>query len=57
MAFRIVKEYGGDFIADEVQTGWGRTGKKWFGIEHWEVEPDVITSAKSLATVCPSASP
>lgn len=48
MAFRIVKEYGGDFIADEVQTGWGRTGKKWFGIEHWEVEPDVITSAKSL---------
>jgi 4-aminobutyrate aminotransferase len=48
IAFKIVKEYGGDFIADEVQTGWGRTGKKWFGIEHWEVEPDVITSAKSL---------
>jgi 4-aminobutyrate aminotransferase-like enzyme len=48
IAFDIVKQYGGDFIADEVQTGWGRTGKKWFGIEHWEVEPDIITSAKSL---------
>jgi 4-aminobutyrate aminotransferase len=43
-----VKQYGGDFIADEVQTGWGRTGNKWFGIEHWEVEPDIITAAKSL---------
>ena len=48
MAFNIVKQYGGDFIADEVQTGWGRTGHKWFGIEHWEVEPDIITAAKSL---------
>jgi 4-aminobutyrate aminotransferase-like enzyme len=49
MAFNIVKQYGGDFIADEVQTGWGRTGHKWFGIEHWEVEPDMITAAKGLA--------
>ena len=49
IAFRIVKQYGGDFIADEVQTGWGRTGKKWFGIEHWQVEPDILTAAKSLA--------
>ena len=48
IVFNIVKQYGGDFISDEVQTGWGRTGKKWFGIEHWEVEPDIITSAKSL---------
>src|SRR5215470_13047828 len=48
IVFNIVKKYGGDFIADEVQTGWGRTGKKWFGIEHWEVTPDIITSAKSL---------
>jgi 4-aminobutyrate aminotransferase len=49
LAFNIVKQYGGDFIADEVQTGWGRTGHKWFGIEHWEVEPDIITAAKGLA--------
>jgi 4-aminobutyrate aminotransferase len=48
IVFNIVKQYGGDFISDEVQTGWGRTGKKWFGIEHWEVMPDIITSAKSL---------
>ncbi|MCU1322907.1 MAG: Alanine--glyoxylate transaminase [Acidobacteriaceae bacterium] len=53
IAFNIVKQYGGDFIADEVQTGWGRTGKKWFGIEHWEVEPDVITAAKSLGNGYP----
>ncbi|HXZ27713.1 MAG TPA: aminotransferase class III-fold pyridoxal phosphate-dependent enzyme, partial [Terriglobales bacterium] len=49
LAFNIVKQYGGDFIADEVQTAWGRTGHKWFGIEHWEVEPDILTSAKGLA--------
>src|SRR3954462_3754126 len=53
MAFSIVKRYGGDFIADEVQTGWGRTGKGWFGIEHWEVEPDIMTAAKSLGNGFP----
>jgi 4-aminobutyrate aminotransferase-like enzyme len=53
MTFNIVKQYGGDFIADEVQTAWGRTGKKWFGIEHWEVEPDIITSAKGLGNGTP----
>ncbi len=49
MVFTIVKKYGGLFISDEVQTGFGRTGKKWFGIEHWEVEPDIITTAKAMA--------
>jgi 4-aminobutyrate aminotransferase len=49
----IVKKYGGIFIADEVQTAWGRTGGKWFGIEHWGVEPDIITSAKGLANGLP----
>jgi 4-aminobutyrate aminotransferase-like enzyme len=53
MAFNIVKQYGGDFISDEVQTGWGRTGRKWFGIEHWEVEPDMITAAKGLGNGVP----
>ena len=53
IAFSIVKKYGGDFISDEVQTGWGRTGKGWFGIEHWEVEPDILTAAKSLANGFP----
>jgi len=50
---RIVQEYGGLFISDEVQTGWGRTGNKWFGIEQWEVTPDVITSAKGMGNGVP----
>jgi len=53
IVFNIVKQYGGLFISDEVQTGWGRTGRKWFGIEQWEVYPDIITSAKGLANGMP----
>ncbi|MES1260582.1 MAG: aspartate aminotransferase family protein [Acidobacteriota bacterium] len=49
----IVRQYGGLFIADEVQTAWGRTGGKWFGIEHWGVQPDIITSAKGLGNGLP----
>ena len=49
----IVRKYGGLFIADEVQTAWGRTGGKWFGIEHWGVQPDIITSAKGLGNGLP----
>jgi len=50
---KIVRDAGGLFISDEVQTAWGRTGKKWFGIEHWSVVPDIITSAKGLANGSP----
>ena len=49
----IVKKFGGLFISDEVQTGWGRLGGKWFGIEKWGVTPDIITSAKSLGNGAP----
>jgi 4-aminobutyrate aminotransferase-like enzyme len=49
----IVKAAGGLFISDEVQTGWGRTGDKWFGIEHWGVEPDIMTMAKGMANGSP----
>ena len=49
----IVKKFGGLFISDEVQTGWGRTGGKWFGIEHYGVTPDIITSAKGLGNGAP----
>jgi 4-aminobutyrate aminotransferase len=49
----IIHRYGGIFIADEVQTGWGRTGDKWCGIEHWDVEPDVMTFAKGMANGTP----
>ena len=49
----IVHKYGGVLIADEVQTGFGRTGGKWFGIEHYDVEPDVMTMAKGIANGMP----
>jgi 4-aminobutyrate aminotransferase len=49
----ITRQHGGLFIADEVQTGWGRTGDKWFGIEHWNVKPDIITSAKGMGNGVP----
>jgi putrescine aminotransferase len=41
------KHYGTLLIADEVQTGLGRTGKLW-GVDHWNVAPDILTVAKSL---------
>jgi 4-aminobutyrate aminotransferase len=53
IVFTAVKKYGGLFISDEVQTGFGRTGKHWFGIEHWEVTPDIITCAKGMGNGVP----
>jgi 4-aminobutyrate aminotransferase len=53
IAAEITRRYGGLFICDEVQTGFGRTGGKWFGIEHWGVEPDIMTMAKGIANGFP----
>ncbi|MEX1362795.1 MAG: aspartate aminotransferase family protein [Nannocystaceae bacterium] len=53
VAVGIVRKYGGLFICDEVQTGFGRTGGKWFGIEHYGVEPDIMTFAKGIANGMP----
>ena len=53
VAVEIVRRYGGVFICDEVQTGFGRTGGRMFGIEHWGVEPDVMTMAKGVANGLP----
>src|SRR4030095_8919877 len=51
--FEVKKNHAGLFISDEVQTAWGRTGDKWFGIEHYGVEPDIITSAKGMGNGVP----
>jgi 4-aminobutyrate aminotransferase / (S)-3-amino-2-methylpropionate transaminase / 5-aminovalerate transaminase len=50
----ICRKHGILFIADEVQSGIGRTGK-WFASEHFGIEPDLITSAKSLGGGLPLA--
>jgi len=62
IAVEIVRKYGGVFICDEVQTGFGRTGGKWWGCEQYGVEPEIMTMAKGIAngwalsaTVCTPA--
>ena len=52
-AAEIIRHYGGLFICDEVQAGFGRTGDKWFGIEHWDVDPDIMVMAKGIANGFP----
>ncbi len=50
--YDITKEYGGHFIADEVQAGMGRTGK-WWAIEHFDVVPDYIAMGKAIGVGYP----
>ena len=47
-AQELCRRYGTLFAVDEVQTGFGRTGKL-FAFEHWNLEPDLVTIAKSLS--------
>jgi 4-aminobutyrate aminotransferase len=49
---KLADKYGILLIADEVQSGMGRSGK-WFAIEHWGVEPDIICTSKALASGMP----
>jgi 4-aminobutyrate aminotransferase / (S)-3-amino-2-methylpropionate transaminase / 5-aminovalerate transaminase len=49
---RVCDDNGIVLVVDEVQTGFGRTGRMW-GIEHYDVEPDLVTAAKSIAAGLP----
>src|SRR3954447_6787378 len=54
-ATEIARKYGGLYIADEVQTAWGRTGEHWWGVEHYDVQPDIMVSAKGMGNGAPVA--
>lgn len=45
----ICDKYGILLVSDEVMSGWGRTGK-WFAVDHWNVVPDMITTAKGITS-------
>ncbi len=49
---RICEEHGMLFVDEEVQMGFGRSGK-WFAIEHWDIEPDMIILGKAIASGMP----
>ncbi|MHC4220530.1 MAG: aspartate aminotransferase family protein [Planctomycetota bacterium] len=53
--YGIVREAGGLCIADEVQTGFGRTGDDFWGFENHGVVPDIVTMAKGIGNGCPLA--
>jgi alanine-glyoxylate transaminase/(R)-3-amino-2-methylpropionate-pyruvate transaminase len=53
IVYDIVHKYGGLCIADEVQTGFGRTGTKFWGFENWGVTPDLVTMAKGIGNGVP----
>ncbi|MBV8073480.1 MAG: aminotransferase class III-fold pyridoxal phosphate-dependent enzyme [Acidobacteriaceae bacterium] len=46
---RICDRHGVLLIADEVMSGWGRTGK-WFAMDHWGVVPDILATAKGITS-------
>lgn len=52
-AYAIIREFGGLCIADEVQTGFGRTGDHYWGFQNWDVVPDFVTMAKGLGNGVP----
>jgi alanine-glyoxylate transaminase/(R)-3-amino-2-methylpropionate-pyruvate transaminase len=53
IVYDIVRKHGGLCIADEVQTGFGRTGEHFWGFENWGVTPDLVTLAKGIGNGVP----
>jgi alanine-glyoxylate transaminase/(R)-3-amino-2-methylpropionate-pyruvate transaminase len=53
IVYEIVRRYGGLCIADEVQTGFGRTGAHYWGFQNWGVVPDMVTMAKGIGNGAP----
>ncbi len=53
--YAIVREFGGLCIADEVQTGFGRTGAHYWGFQNFDVTPDIVTMAKGIGNGVPLA--
>jgi alanine-glyoxylate transaminase/(R)-3-amino-2-methylpropionate-pyruvate transaminase len=53
IVYDIVRRHGGLCIADEVQTGFGRTGNHFWGFENWGVTPDLVTMAKGIGNGAP----
>ncbi len=54
-AYAAVREAGGLCIADEVQSGFGRTGTHYWGFQNWGVVPDIVTMAKGIGNGLPLA--
>ncbi len=52
-AYRVAREHGGLCIADEVQTGFGRTGTHYWGFQNFDVVPDFVTMAKGFGNGMP----
>lgn len=55
IVYDAVRRFGGLCVADEVQSGFGRTGTKFWGFENWGVTPDLVTMAKGIGNGAPLA--
>jgi len=54
-AYAVIREHGGLCIADEVQTGFGRTGDHYWGFQNFDVVPDIVVMAKGIGNGVPLA--
>lgn len=55
IVYDIIRRHGGLCVADEVQGGFGRTGRHYWAHQHWGVEPDIVVTAKGIGNGAPLA--